>query len=202
MSSVAVSFHRMKDYLRGYFRRLVFKTYRGLKHPRRLKNSALMRWFALHFLDKSVWRPSQYTLAGGAALGLFISMQLLPMQMLFAAIAAAVLRMNIPIAVAMCWITNPITVPPLIPIEHAIGKWALSFFSDVPTTPFPKEIPGTLAESWLALKEHAPVMLFGGVILGAVLAPLAYMVAWFSWNSFHRWNDERKAKKSASASAP
>lgn len=195
MSSTGITFHRMKDYLQGYFRRVIFKTYRYLKHPRRLKNNAILRWFALHFLDKQVWRPTQYTLAGGAAVGIFLSMQLLPMQMPFAVILAAVFRVNIPIAVAMCWITNPVTVPPLIPVEHAIGKWALSFLSDVPTTPFPKELPHSFAESWLALKEHAPVMLFGGVVLGGVLAPIFYVAAWVFWDYFQRWSLERKTRK-------
>jgi uncharacterized protein (DUF2062 family) len=45
---------------------------------------------------------------------------------------------------------------------------------------------------WLALKEHAPVMLFGGVILGAVLAPIAYILTYLSWGWLQQWNHRRK----------
>lgn len=195
MSSAAII--RMFDHARGLFRRTMFRTYRYLKHPRKLKSSATMRWFARHFLDKSVWRPSQYTLSGGAAVGLFISMQLLPMQMPFAVIAAAVLRVNIPIAIVMCWISNPVTIPALVPLEYAIGKWVLSWVSSVPATPFPEKFPATFAEMWLALKEHTPVMFFGGVILGGLLAPVGYVSTWISWDAFQRWNERRKERKQA-----
>ncbi|HRK15189.1 MAG TPA: DUF2062 domain-containing protein [Prosthecobacter sp.] len=189
--------HRMIDHARGVFRRSMFRTYRFLKHPRKLKSNAAMRWFARHFLDKRVWRPTQHTLAGGAAVGLFICMQFLPVQMPFAVIVAAIFRVNIPIALAMCWLTNPLTMPPLIPLEYAVGKWVLSWFSAVPATPFPTELPESLAGTWLALKEHTPVMFFGGVIIGGLLAPAGYIITWMSWDKLHHLRQRKTARRAA-----
>ncbi|HRH95171.1 MAG TPA: hypothetical protein PLB55_04520, partial [Prosthecobacter sp.] len=59
---------------RGWFRRSIFKTIRFLKHPRKLRDRPVMRWFARHFLDKQVWKPTQHTLAGGTAVGMFITL--------------------------------------------------------------------------------------------------------------------------------
>jgi uncharacterized protein len=195
MPSVPLTIARLLDHARGLFRRTVFKTYRFLKHPRKLKASASKRWFARHFLDKRVWRPTQHTLAGGVALGLFLSMQLLPMQMPAAAILAAVFRVNIPAAIVMCWLSNPVTIPPLVPLEYAIGKWTLSWISSVPGTPFPTEFPTTLAEMWLTLKEHTPVMLFGGLILGGLLAVIGYVVTFISWRGIKNWTRHRRAER-------
>jgi uncharacterized protein (DUF2062 family) len=182
----------MVEFAKGWFRRSVFKTYRFFKHPRKLKTRPIMRWFARHFLDKRVWRPTQHTFAGGMAIGTFITLQLLPIQMPAATILAAVFRVNIPIAIAMCWVSNPVTMAVLAPLEYHVGKWALAFMTKVPTTPFPTKFPEDIAEMWLALREHAPVMLFGGVILGAALTPISYVLTYGIWGAVDRWNKYRR----------
>lgn len=182
----------MLDYAKGYFRRTVFKTIRFLKHPRKLKQSGVMRWFALHFLNKRVWKPTQHTLSGGMAIGTFITLQLLPIQMPAATIAAAIFRVNIPIAIAMCWVSNPVTMAVLVPLEYQVGKWVLDILTDVPSTPFPTKFPEDIADMWLAMREHAPVMLFGGVVLGAVLVPVSYVLTYVSWGAVEQWNRFRK----------
>lgn len=191
----------MVEFAKGYFRRSVFKTYRFLKHPRKLKQSPTMRWFARHFLDKRVWKPTQHTFAGGMAIGTFITLQLLPIQMPTAVILAALFRVNIPIAVAMCWVSNPFTVPPLIAAEYPLGKWALSLVSNVPTTPFPTQIPEDIADLWLAMKEHLPVLLFGGLVLGSLLAPVSYVLTYLSWGEVHRRKRLRKQREDEQAQA-
>lgn len=178
--------------LHGWFRRSVFKTIRFLKHPRKLRDRPIMRWFARHFLDKRVWRPTQHTLSGGMAVGMFITLQLLPIQMPTATILAAIFRVNIPIAIIMCWVSNPVTMAVLVPLEYKVGKWALALMTKVPSTPFPTKFPNDMAEMWLALREHAPVMLFGGVLMGAVLAPLSYVLSYAVWGAIDRWNKYRK----------
>ncbi len=182
----------MVEFAKGYFRRSVFKTYRFFKHPRKLKTSPVMRWFARHFLDKRVWRPTQHTFSGGMAVGTFITLQLLPIQMPSAAILAAIFRVNIPIAIAMCWVSNPVTMAVLVPLEYQVGKWALAFMTEVPSTPFPTKFPEHIADMWLALREHAPVMLFGGVVLGAILVPVSYVLTWAVWGAIDQWNKYRR----------
>ncbi len=182
----------MVEYAKGWFRRSVFKTYRFFKHPRKLKTRPLMRWFARHFLDKRVWKPTQHTFSGGMAVGTFITLQLLPIQMPSAAILAAIFRVNIPIAIVMCWVSNPVTMAALVPLEYQVGKWVLDLLTDVPSTPFPTKFPEDIADMWLALKEHAPVMLFGGVVLGAVLVPVSYVLTYLTWGALEHWNKFRK----------
>jgi uncharacterized protein (DUF2062 family) len=98
---------------------------------------------------------------------------------------------NIPIALVACWLSNPFTFPVLVPAEYQVGKWMLAWYSEVPGTPFPTVLPESAAELWLALKEHAPVMLFGGLVLGAVLAPLSYVLSFGAWRSVEKWTKSR-----------
>lgn len=161
-----------------------------------------MRWFARHFLDKQVWKPTQHTFAGGMAVGCFITLQLLPIQMPTATIVCALFRVNIPIALAMCWVSNPVTVPLLAAAEYAIGKWFLSFYTAVPTTPFPDHLPDSAIEAWMVLKEHAPVMLIGGLVLGAIFAVVGYVASWGIWEIGHRMDLAKRARALAEKVKP
>ena len=154
-----------------------------------------MRWFARHFLAKHVWKPTQHTLAGGMAVGMFITLQLLPIQMPAATILAAIFRVNIPVALALCWLSNPFTFPFIAWVEYSVGKWFLALYTTVPTTPFPKQLPDSVVDAWLVLKEHAPVMLVGGVIVGAISALVSYVATWGAWEITSRLEQAKKQRK-------
>jgi uncharacterized protein len=168
----------MLDLATGYFRKSVFKTYRFLKHPRRLKKNALLRWFSRHFLHKRVWKPCQHTVAGGMAVGCFVTLQLFPGQMPLAIVLAAAFRVNIPVALAVCWLSNPATFVPIGMFEKQIGEWLLSFVGDP-------------SVAWLASMEnqhiarglaYARYMYAGGLVGGAILAPVSYVVTYALWS--------------------
>lgn len=176
---------------KGIFRRTVFKTYRFLKHPRKLKQSPTMRWFARHFLDKHVWRPTQHTFAGGMAVGLFVTVQLLPIQMPTAAILAAIFRVNIPIALVMCWASNPATLAPIAWVENWVGTWLMHHFGD----PAVLEATAAIAQEPEALAKgiaFAKAMFLGGVFVGGALSPLGYIVTYITWGALERWNRFRR----------
>ena len=185
--------------LQGWFRRSVFKTIRYLKHPRKLRGRPTMRWFARHFLDKRVWRPTQHTLSGGMAVGMFITLQLLPIQMPTATILAAIFRVNILVAIALCWLSNPFTIPFIAWLEYLIGKWFLALYTTVPTTPFPTQLPDSMVDAWIVLKEHAPVMLMGGIILGAAVALISYIATWGGWEIASRREIAKKLRVAKAA---
>jgi uncharacterized protein (DUF2062 family) len=181
--------------MRLWFRRALFQSYRFLKHPRKLKTRPWMKWFARHFLDKRVWKPTQHTMAGGIGIGTFITLQLLPIQMPTATLLCALFRVNIPIALVLCWVSNPVTVPFLAALEYQIGKWFLSFYTSVPATPFPDHLPESFVEVWVVLREHAPVMLIGGLVLGAICGVIGYIASWGVWEVFHRMEIAKKRRE-------
>ncbi len=179
----------MVEFAKGYFRRTIFKTYRFFKHPRKLKHSPTMRWFARHFLDKRVWKPTQHTFAGGMAVGLFVTVQLLPIQMPTAVILAAIFRVNIPIAIALCWVSNPATLAPIAWVEHWLGTWIIDSFGD-PTAAAAAVV--TEQEPLRKGIQFAKAMFLGGVFVGGALAPLGYIISYISWGALDHWNKFRK----------
>ncbi|MDQ7059610.1 MAG: DUF2062 domain-containing protein [Sulfurimonas sp.] len=58
-------------------------------------------------------------------IGLFIAFIPMPMQMLAVLAIMPFLKFNVPIALAMCWLSNPLTMPPLYYIEYLTGSFIL-----------------------------------------------------------------------------
>ncbi len=73
-----------------------------------------------------IWKIDQFRLANGLSLGLFIAFTpTIPFQMLLCIIGAVILHVNLPIALAACWITNPVTAIPVFLAAHKLGKCVL-----------------------------------------------------------------------------
>lgn len=67
----------------------------------------------------------------GVLIGLFIAFIPMPMQMLAVVAVIPFTRFNVPIALAMCWLSNPFTMPAMYYMEYLTG----SFILGMETTP-------------------------------------------------------------------
>jgi uncharacterized protein (DUF2062 family) len=59
-------------------------------------------------------------------IGLFIALLPIPMQMLIVLVLMRFFTFNVPLAILLCWITNPITMPFVYYIEYTIGSYILN----------------------------------------------------------------------------
>ena len=57
--------------------------------------------------------------------GLFIAFIPMPMQMLAVLALMPFIKFNVPIGLAMCWLSNPFTMPPMYYIEYLTGSYIL-----------------------------------------------------------------------------
>ncbi len=58
-------------------------------------------------------------------LGVFIAFIPMPMQMALVLAFMPLLRFNVPIALAICWLSNPFTMPPMYYMEYMTGAFFL-----------------------------------------------------------------------------
>ncbi len=66
-----------------------------------------------YFHHRSLWRINCDSVSRGVAIGLFAAaIPLMPFQMVIAAFLAIIIRANLPISVAVSWISNPFTLVP------------------------------------------------------------------------------------------
>jgi uncharacterized protein (DUF2062 family) len=102
--------------------RLVRRAYRSLRSPG-LKKRKWLQKLIVPMFHRELWHPCRETVAWGLAIGLFISQLPTPGQMVLAGIGAARFRANIPIALAACWVTNPITQIPIMLFHERFGEF-------------------------------------------------------------------------------
>ena len=78
---------------------------------RHVRGTWLHRLLGDRLFSPELWRPTRQGVASGAAAGLFWAMMPIPFQMLPSGITAYLCRFNVPAAISVVWITNPVTWP-------------------------------------------------------------------------------------------
>lgn len=151
--------------------RLVRRAYRYLRHPL-IRSRPWLVALTNPLFNRELWHPCRYTVAGGLSIGLFCAMLPVPFQMLLSAIGCMRARVNIPVAMGACWITNPFTHPPLILLQLSLGHWVRQYVN----IPLPFDKPAHIHFLDLNITGN-PADFFVGCLCSAVLLSLiAYPV--------------------------
>jgi uncharacterized protein (DUF2062 family) len=143
-----------------------------------------LKVFGNRLQDPNLWHLNRRSVSGAVAIGLFV-MYLPPLgQMVIAAAAAIVLRVNLPISASLVWVTNPVTIPPMYYLAYLVGSWILG-------------IPATAAFSadfwfdWRNWLEIIAPLTVGGLICGALCSVAGYAATQALW----RWNLVRQIRR-------
>ncbi|KPJ96016.1 MAG: hypothetical protein AMJ53_01550 [Gammaproteobacteria bacterium SG8_11] len=151
---------------------------------------------ALRFLGPLIQDPfllhlNRRSVSGAVGVGLFLAFVPVPFQMILAAISAVIIRINLPITMAMVWITNPITIPPMFYFAYKVGVWLLG-------TP-KQEFDFELSWEWLtdSLGTIWEPFLLGCFFVGSAAGLLGSITIRYLWRLKvqQSWN-ERKQKRS------
>lgn len=141
-----------------------------LRH-KRMRGKPWWRKLTKPLFDRHLWIPCRDTVASGLAIGLFFSMFLvLPLQMIFAAVLAMRFRVNVPFAMAGCWVSNIFTNVPIGLGQVWLGSWMRD------TLGFP--MPGFLTKVYFKIPEvgevNAASFMLGMFVTGVLLALVSY----------------------------
>lgn len=101
---------------------IVRRAHRALRH-KKMRRHGWWRSLTKPMLEKRFWQPCRDSVATGLAVGCFFALMPLPLQMIFAGTAAMRMHGNVPIAMATCWATNPVTNLPIWTIQIMLGNW-------------------------------------------------------------------------------
>ncbi len=151
------------------------------KFPRQrhVRGTWLHRVLGDRLFSPDLWKPNRHSVSLGAANGLFWAMMPIPFQMLPSAISAYLLRFNVPAAITVVWITNPVTWPLILYWQYRLGAWLMQ-------QPAPANLTG---ESLLEMAAGVPrPLLLGCAVSGLLLASLAYLLVHALWGAVaERW---------------
>ncbi|WP_338592674.1 DUF2062 domain-containing protein [Shewanella khirikhana] len=148
---------------------------RFMPHPDTLKDHKHLRMFGTLLHKPNLWHLNRRSAPGAFAVGLFMAWMPMPFQMVAAAALAIFFNVNLPVSVALVWITNPITMPFLFYIAYMVGAKILGHAPQ----PFAFEASWQWLESSLA--TIGPPFLLGCLVLGLISAGVGYFVISNLW---------------------
>ena len=105
--------------------------FRYLPTPAELRENRLLQPVAHLLNNPELWHLNRRSAAGAVFIGLFCAWLPIPSQMVLAALLAIGFRCNLPISVALVWITNPLTIPPMFYFAYRLGAWLLDMQTSV-----------------------------------------------------------------------
>nr|MBS0020924.1 DUF2062 domain-containing protein [Gammaproteobacteria bacterium] len=163
---------------------------RFLPKPHELHREKFLHLFGKALQNPDLWHLNRNSVAGGVSIGLFIAFVPVPFQMLLAAAAAMASGCNLPIAVLMVWVTNPLTIPPLFFAAYKLGAWLLD--------ETPRAIEFSISFHWLATKLATvwKPLLLGCLVIGTSSAAFGNATVRLVWrlHVLHRWNARRQQR--------
>ncbi|MCK7576500.1 MAG: DUF2062 domain-containing protein [Chromatiales bacterium] len=144
------------------------------------------RWLSIFgtlLHDPNLWHLNRRSVSGGVSVGLFV-MYLPPFgHMLIAAALAIRLRVNLPIAITLVWISNPVTIPAMYYFAYVLGCWVLG----IPAAGFSAHFWFDW-HNWLGILEP---LLLGCLICASICSLVGYVAVRLLW----RWRLVRQIRR-------
>jgi len=144
-------------------------------HKKIRNNKQLNKVFGTLLHDPNLLHLNRRSVSMAFFVGLFMAFVPLPTQMVMAAAIAIIVRCNLPIAVGLVWITNPVTMPPIFYFAYKVGTWILG----TPESEFSFE----LSWEWLGtgLASIWQPFLLGCAVSGLIFGTLGYISIRLLW---------------------
>ena len=149
----------------------------------RIRELKLHLYLGNRINDKSLWILNRQSASRATAIGLFCAYIPLPVEMLLAALLSLFFRANLPVAILLVWVSNPLTwiilyTPPYLLGLAITGGSAISLETV------------TLG----AMTEQFAALFVGCIIFCAALAGAGYILSNVIWRMMvaNRWTNRRK----------
>jgi len=168
---------------------------RHLPSSAKLREHPHLSWLGSWLINPQIWHLHRRAVAGAAFIGLFCMFLPIPFQMIPAVFLAIVTRCNLPLSVALVWISNPITITPMFYFAYRLGAWLLNMKIEVSVIEITFE--------WL-LSNVGTIgypLLVGCLICGWVCGVSGFIFAHLAWrlSVARQWRARRAARNSRKA---
>ncbi len=94
---------------------------RYIPTPERIAQLPGIHRFGSRITEPMLWHINRRSISGAMFLGMFCALIPLPGQMLIAAFFAILVRVNLPLSIALTWLSNPFTMVPILYSSYWIG---------------------------------------------------------------------------------
>ena len=160
--------------------------------------SRFIKPFAHRVAHSHLWRFTRTSVPRGTALGLFVGIFfLIPgVQIIGVALLALPVRANIPIGIAMTFLSNPVTTPLIIAAAVWVGDRMFGLQANLSTFWAMIE-KGASVGDWLRwlVSDAAPALVAGLLVISIVASVVGYLLATLFWDNWIRLRWRRKLRR-------
>lgn len=162
-----------------------------LPNIEQIRGNRYLRFLNARLHDRRLWSFNRRSVSHAAAIGGFVAFIPIPLQMIPSAFLAIQSRSNVPIAVGMIWITNPLTIPPFSVISYKIGAWILG------RPPLDLEFSWSFSLMAQELANSWQPFFLGLLILATISACFFYTLTHILWHLMllHKLKKRRLARQ-------
>ncbi|MDC0932806.1 DUF2062 domain-containing protein [Arcobacteraceae bacterium] len=158
------------------------------KKIKKLSNSDKIQQFLIKYNIPQVYLSTNRELVSKAFLiGLFVAFIPIPMQMLVVILLMRFFKFNVPVAIALCWVSNPITMPFIFYVEYVVGAFLLNIEIDTIQ----------MSVEWFNhnFQDIFIPLYFGAFIVSSILSTAIYFFINFLWIYLVRKNKKKHYSK-------
>jgi uncharacterized protein (DUF2062 family) len=183
---------------------------RYLPSPERIIHHPSLRFMSKRLADPGLWHLHRRSAAGAVFWGLWCAMLPMPFQMLPAAALAIFFRVNLPLTILLVWVSNPLTLIPLMWIAYWLGSHLLGepMVSGGELRQLLSELT-SMVGGWIGaaepatthLAQYAEPFLLGTMVLGMMAGSLGYILMrlYWRWHVLKAWQRRQDNRKNRSA---
>ncbi|MCL6414778.1 DUF2062 domain-containing protein [Aestuariirhabdus sp. Z084] len=151
---------------------------RYLPDPQTIKGNRYLSFLGHRIHDANLWHLNRRSAATAFFVGIFCAFLPIPFQMVVAATLAVIFRCNLPLSVALVWISNPITMPAIFYFTYKVG----CYLFDTPI----RDLTFEFTAEWIEAEMSAiwQPLLGGSLVTGTIVGAFCYFIIRFYW----RWS--------------
>jgi uncharacterized protein len=157
-----------------------------IRTPETIVTNRWLKPFAHLFVHPALWHLNRRSVPRALAIGCFVAFIIPLGQFALAALIAALMRANVPLAAVATLITNPLTFAPIYFAAYSVGVFLLPSSS--------AEEIGDVAQSlWATLLEVLGPTFLGLLVFAIISAVLGHVAGaiWWRVSVSRRWRRRR-----------
>lgn len=161
--------------------------HKKLPSGKKIKERRQLRWLGKLLDDPYLLHLNRRSVSMGVGIGLFNAFLPLLGQMPLAAVMAILFRGNLVISVMLVWISNPLTMAPVLYWNYRLGDFLMGGWGHEVTSE-------SGVEWWLAnINNVLPPLMLGGIVTGLVSGLIGYRVTSALWQKevMTRWRNRQ-----------
>jgi uncharacterized protein (DUF2062 family) len=154
---------------------------RYMPHPERIRSDRWLRILGPVLHKPNLWHLNRQSVSRGLSFGLFWALIPMPMQMIPTALMCFRFNANLPLGIAMVWLSNPFTMPVIFYLQYRLGRMLLGQSPEAPWE-------FTWQSIWTHLEHLWQPLYLGALVSAVICSGLVYVLS----NALWRWNTTRR----------